>query len=93
MERTGPAALEWKLEGVRVQAPRDGGAVAVFTRGLADGAGRVPDVAAAPLALPLRSAVPDGDALAPGLDGPPRPPQETAARAAARRDPARPRAA
>lgn len=92
LERTGPAALEWKLDGVRVQVHRDGGEVAVFTRGLEDVTGRVPEVAEAALALPLRSAVLDGEAIALGLDGRPRPFQETAARAASRRDPDRLRA-
>ncbi|MGW3184315.1 ATP-dependent DNA ligase [Kitasatospora sp. NPDC001119] len=44
------------------------------------------------LALPLRSAVLDGEAIALGPDGRPRPFQETAARTASRRDPDRLRA-
>ncbi|MFD7581536.1 ATP-dependent DNA ligase, partial [Kitasatospora sp. NPDC059817] len=92
LERTGPAALEWKLDGVRVQVHRDGAEVAVFTRGLDDITARVPEVAEAALALPLRSAVLDGEAIALGPDGRPRPFQETAARTASRRDPERLRA-
>ncbi|MFD4658817.1 ATP-dependent DNA ligase [Kitasatospora sp. NPDC058444] len=92
LERTGPAAVEWKLDGIRVQVHREGGQVAVFTRGLDDITARVPEVAEAALALPLRSAVLDGEAIALGPDGRPRPFQETAARTASRRDPDRLRA-
>ncbi|MEE1783865.1 ATP-dependent DNA ligase [Streptomyces sp. SP17BM10] len=92
LERTGPAALEWKLDGIRVQVHRDGPDVAVFTRSLDDITARVPEVAEAALALPLRSAVLDGEAIALGPDGRPRPFQETAARTATRRDPDRLRA-
>ncbi|MFD7451745.1 ATP-dependent DNA ligase [Kitasatospora sp. NPDC059827] len=92
LERTGAAALEWKLDGIRVQVHRDGGEVAVFTRGLEDITARVPEVAEAALALPVRSAVLDGEAIALGADGRPRPFQETAARTATRRDPDRLRA-
>ncbi|MER7755916.1 ATP-dependent DNA ligase [Kitasatospora sp. NPDC097643] len=92
LERTGPAAVEWKLDGIRVQVHRDGGQVAVFTRSLDDITARVPEVAEAALALPLRSAVLDGEAIALGPDGRPRPFQETAARTASRHDPARLRA-
>ncbi|MFD9687940.1 ATP-dependent DNA ligase [Kitasatospora sp. NPDC059088] len=92
LERTGAAALEWKLDGIRVQVHRDGGEVAVFTRGLEDITARVPEVAEAALALPLRSAVLDGEAIALAADGRPRPFQETAARTATRRDPDRLRA-
>ncbi|MFJ9608797.1 ATP-dependent DNA ligase [Kitasatospora sp. NPDC101176] len=92
LERTGPAALEWKLDGIRIQVHRDGGEVAVFTRGLDDITARVPEVVEAALALPLRSAVLDGEAIALGPDGRPRPFQETAARTASRRDPDRLRA-
>ncbi|MFB6894060.1 ATP-dependent DNA ligase [Kitasatospora sp. NPDC056327] len=89
---TGPAALEWKLDGIRVQVHRDGRDVGVFTRSLDDITARVPEVVEAALALPVRSAVLDGEALALGPDGRPRPFQETAARTAARSDPGRLRA-
>ncbi|MFE6052687.1 ATP-dependent DNA ligase [Kitasatospora sp. NPDC056446] len=92
LERTGPAALEWKLDGIRVQVHRDGAGVAVFTRSLDDITARVPEVVEAALALPLRSAVLDGEAIALGPHGRPRPFQETAARTASHRDPERLRA-
>ena len=40
----GPAAVEWKLDGIRVQVHRDGDDVAVFTRSLDDITGRVPEI-------------------------------------------------
>ncbi|MBD0692418.1 ATP-dependent DNA ligase [Streptomyces sp. CBMA123] len=86
LERTGAAAVEWKLDGIRVQVHRDGGEVAVFTRGLDEISARVPEVVEAALALPLRSAVLDGEAIALGPQGRPRPFQVTAARTASRRE-------
>ncbi|WP_405014470.1 ATP-dependent DNA ligase [Kitasatospora sp. NBC_01539] len=92
LAKVSPAALEWKLDGIRVQVHRDGDAVAVFTRGLDDITARVPELVEAARALPVRSAVLDGEAIALGPDGRPRPFQVTAARTASRQDPRRLRA-
>ncbi|MCG6493836.1 ATP-dependent DNA ligase [Kitasatospora sp. A2-31] len=92
LDRIDRAALEWKLDGIRVQVHRDGREVAVFTRSLDDITARVPEVAEAALALPLDAAVLDGEAIALGPDGRPRPFQDTAARTASRQDPDRLRA-
>ncbi|WP_055585165.1 ATP-dependent DNA ligase [Peterkaempfera griseoplana] len=89
LERVSPAALEWKLDGIRVQVHRDGSDIAVFTRSLDDITARVPELVEAVAALPVRSAVLDGEALALGPDGRPRPFQVTAARTASRQDPLR----
>ena len=86
LERAGPAAVEWKLDGVRIQVHRDGGDVAVFTRTLDPITERVPEVVEAVLALPLRTAVLDGEVIALRTDGRPRPFQETAGRTASRAD-------
>jgi ATP-dependent DNA ligase I len=80
MEKLSPAAVEWKLDGVRVQVHRDGGDVAVFTRTLDDITGRVPEIVDAALALPVASAVLDGEAIALRDDGRPHPFQVTASR-------------
>jgi ATP-dependent DNA ligase I len=80
MEKLGPAAVEWKLDGMRVQVHRDGGDVAVFTRSLDDITARVPELVAAALALPVRTAVLDGEAIALRPDGRPHPFQVTATR-------------
>lgn len=81
---TAPAAVEWKLDGIRVQLHRHGDAVRVFTRTLDDITERVPDVVAVARALPVASAVLDGEAIALRPDGRPRPFQQTAARTATR---------
>jgi DNA ligase-1 len=83
--RTGPASVEWKLDGARIQVHRDGEDVGVFTRSLDDITARVPEVVAAARALPVRSAVLDGEVIALAADGRPRPFQVTAARVGARR--------
>jgi DNA ligase 1 len=84
MDRTAPAAVEWKIDGVRVQLHRDGPVVRVFTRTLDDITHRVPELAAAGLSLMARSAVADGEAVALRPDGRPQPFQVTSARAASR---------
>jgi DNA ligase-1 len=86
LERTGPAAVEWKLDGIRVQVHRDGDTVHVFTRTLDDITTRVPEVVEATLALDVRSVVLDGEALALGDGGRPRPFQVTAARTGSKVD-------
>lgn len=63
---TGPASVEWKLDGARVQVHRQGDDVRVFTRSLREISGAVPEVVEAVLALPHRELVLDGEAL--GLD-------------------------
>ncbi len=78
--RVCPAAVDWKLDGIRVQVHRDGDDISVYTRSLDDITGRVPEVVAAVRALPLRSAVLDGEAIALAPDGRPRPFQVTASR-------------
>ena len=80
MERLAPAAVEWKLDGIRAQVHRDGRDVAVFTRTLDDITARVPEIVEAALALPVRSSVLDGEAIALRPDGRPHPFQVTAGR-------------
>jgi DNA ligase-1 len=80
MERLHTAAVEWKLDGARIQVHRDGSDVAVFTRTLDDITARVPEVVEAALALPVRSAVLDGEAIALRPDGRPHPFQVTSSR-------------
>jgi DNA ligase-1 len=87
MEQIGDeAAVDWKLDGVRIQVHRTGDAVGVFTRTLDPITDRLPEVVEAALALPVRSIVLDGEAVALRPDGRPRPFQETASRAASRGD-------
>src|SRR4051812_9172066 len=85
LARIAPAAVEWKLDGVRIQVHRRDSDVRVFTRSLDDVTARVPEVVEATLALPLRSAVLDGEAIALRADGRPEPFQVTASRMGAAR--------
>ncbi len=77
LERTGDAAVEAKLDGMRVQIHRDGDAVKVFTRSLREVTAGVPAAVAAAKALRAESAVVDGEAIAMSTGGRPRPFQET----------------
>ena len=85
MQATGaPAAVDVKLDGIRVQVHRSGDDVGVFTRSLDEITPRVPEVVAAVRALPVREIILDGEAMALDATGRPRPFQETASRAATR---------
>ncbi len=82
----GGLAVDAKLDGIRVQAHRTGGEVLLATRSLDDITGRLPEVVEVVRALPGGDLVLDGEALALGPDGRPRPFQETAARTASAAD-------
>ncbi|HET8602082.1 MAG TPA: ATP-dependent DNA ligase [Segeticoccus sp.] len=88
LERTGPAAVEWKLDGIRAQLHKDGERVRVLTRSLDDITDRVPEVVELVRDLPVASAILDGELIALAPDGRPKPFQETASRTASRTDPA-----
>jgi ATP-dependent DNA ligase len=92
LARISPAAVEWKIDGIRVQVHRAGGRVAVFTRTLDDITGRVPEIVEAAMSLPVTAVVLDGEAVALAPDGRPRPFQVTAARTASQGDVGRLRA-
>ena len=79
--------LEAKLDGIRIQAHKRGDEVGVYSRSLDDITVRLPEIAAAVAALPCRSCVLDGEALALDPDGRPRAFQETAARSASAAEP------
>ncbi len=85
IEATGvPAAVDAKLDGVRIQVHRDGDDIAVFSRSLDDLTARMPEIVAAVRELPVRAVVLDGEALALDPAGRPLPFQETASRATRR---------
>jgi DNA ligase-1 len=92
LARLSPAALEWKIDGIRIQVHRNGTDVAVFTRTLDDITGRVPEIVEAVLALDVRAVVLDGEAVALAADGRARPFQVTASRTGSQLDVARQRA-
>ncbi len=86
LQRTGPAGVEAKLDGIRVQLHRDHDVVRVFTRTLDEITDRLPEVVTAVRGLPGRVMVLDGEVLALAADGRPRPFQVTASRTARRVD-------
>jgi ATP-dependent DNA ligase I len=84
--RAGPASVERKLDGARIQVHRVGREVRAFTRNLADITQRVPEIVEAVLDLPAEVIVLDGEAIALDADGRPRPFQVTAGRFGSRLD-------
>ncbi len=78
--RIGPARIEWKLDGARLQVHRLGDEIRAFTRNLADITDRVPEIVEAVGALEVEAIVLDGEAIALGPDERPRPFQETMSR-------------
>jgi len=73
----GEAALEFKLDGARVQVHKSGDDVMVFSRALNDVTAAVPEVVEAVRALPARDLILDGEVLSLKLDGRPQPFQTT----------------
>ena len=73
----GEAALEFKLDGARVQAHRSGDDVRVYSRQLNDVTIAVPEIVEAVRALPGRDLILDGEVLSLKPDGRPEPFQVT----------------
>ncbi|MFF2700922.1 ATP-dependent DNA ligase [Streptomyces cyaneofuscatus] len=86
VDKLGPCAVEEKLDGIRVQVHRDGDRVRAYTRTLDDITDRLPELVTAVAALESGRFILDGEVIALGDDGRPRPFQETAARVGSRRD-------
>jgi DNA ligase-1 len=84
LTRISPAAVETKLDGVRIQVHRSGADVALFTRTLDDVTARLPELVQAALALPVDDVVLDGEAIALRPDGRPHPFQVTSSRLGSR---------
>ena len=73
----GEAALEYKLDGARVQVHRSGDEVRVYSRQLNDVTGAVPEIVEAVRALPVKELILDGEVLSLKPDGRPEPFQVT----------------
>ncbi|MER8155948.1 ATP-dependent DNA ligase [Streptomyces sp. NPDC094472] len=86
MDRLGPCAVEEKLDGIRVQAHRDGEDVRIYTRTLDEITDRLPEVVTAARELAVDRAILDGEVILLDADGRPRPFQETSARVGSRLD-------
>jgi DNA ligase-1 len=67
----GEIALEWKLDGARIQAHKSGDEIKVFTRNLRDVTPAVPEIVEAIRALSVRDAIFDGEVIALRPDGTP----------------------
>jgi DNA ligase 1 len=78
--RISPAAIEWKLDGARIQVHKKGHEVRAFTRNLADMSDRVPEVLEAVRKLEVKAIILDGEAIALRADGGPHPFQVTMGR-------------
>ncbi|OBF21167.1 ATP-dependent DNA ligase [Mycobacterium sp. ACS4331] len=76
----GTGIFEAKLDGARVQVHRNDAEVTVYTRSLDDVTARLPEVVDAARALPVRSFIADGEAIALQPDGRPHRFQVTASR-------------
>ena len=84
LARISPAAVEWKMDGIRVQVHISGGRARLFTRTLDEITDRMPEVTEILAGLPVRDAVLDGEVIALREDGRPHPFQVTASRTARR---------
>ena len=80
-----PRAIEWKLDGARVQVHRRDREVAIYTRNLNDVTGRVPELVEAVRGLPARELILDGEVIALSPDGRPLPFQVTMRRFGSRK--------
>jgi DNA ligase-1 len=76
---TGPARVDTKLDGMRIQVHRRGDDVRVFSRSLRDVTSSVPEVVGAVAAMDVDTVVLDGEALARRDDGTPLPFQDSMA--------------
>lgn len=76
---TGPARVDTKLDGMRIQVHRRGDDIRVFSRSLRDVTASVPEVVAAVAAMDVETVVLDGEALARRDDGTPLPFQDSMA--------------
>ena len=77
LRELGEAALEYKLDGARIQVHRAGNDVVVYSRGLNDVTAAVPEVVELVRALPARELILDGEVLSLLPDGRPQPFQIT----------------
>jgi DNA ligase 1 len=76
-EIDGPAALEYKLDGFRVQIHKEGDIVRAYSRALNEVTAYVPEVIEAARAMPARKLILDGEAIVFGAGGRPLPFQDT----------------
>ena len=81
----GRCSVEWKLDGIRIQAHRQGDEVRVWTRNLNEVTGRLDEVVAVMRELPVDAAALDGEVLGMAEDLSPAAFQDTMGRVGTRR--------
>ena len=86
-------ALEWKLDGARIQVHKAGDAIKVFSRNLREVTSAVPEVVDAARTLPIQEVILDGEVIALRPDGTPQTFQQTMQRFGRKLDVERLRAA
>jgi DNA ligase-1 len=86
IDELGEAALEYKLDGARIQVHKAGDQVAVYSRRLNEVTGAVPELVEAVRALPGRDLILDGEVIALRESGAPYPFQVTMSRFGRRLD-------
>jgi DNA ligase 1 len=74
---TGEVEFEWKMDGARVQVHKEDDRVFIYTRSLNDVTAAVPEIVESVRALPARTLVLDGEAIAFNASGRPHPFQIT----------------
>jgi DNA ligase-1 len=82
----GRVAVEWKLDGARIQVHRDSSRVAIYTRNLNEVTARLPEIVEMVLALNPRELILDGEVIALAPDGRPLSFQDTMSRFGRRLD-------
>jgi DNA ligase-1 len=86
VEELGEAALEYKLDGARIQVHKSGDQVAVYSRRLNEVTAAVPELVEAVRVLPARELILDGEVIALRENGTPHPFQITMSRFGRRLD-------
>jgi ATP-dependent DNA ligase I len=86
LSELGEAAVEWKLDGARVQIHRQGDEVRVYSRRLNEVTSAVPELVAAAREFSAREIIVEGEAIALRADGTPLPFQTTMRRFGRRLD-------
>ncbi|MFL6665064.1 MAG: ATP-dependent DNA ligase [Rhizobacter sp.] len=89
LAQLGTAALEWKVDGARVQVHKSDDGIKVYTRSLNDVTDSVPEIVEALQAVPARELILDGEAVAFTASGAPQPFQVTMRRFGRKLDVAR----
>ncbi|HKO50700.1 MAG TPA: ATP-dependent DNA ligase [Polyangiaceae bacterium] len=92
LSRTAPAAVEYKLDGARIQLHREGDRVAIYSRYGNDLSDALPEIVELGRSFSLQSLVLDGEVLALRADGRPQPFQVTMQRVGRKLDVASARA-